>query len=58
MKPKTLPLLEQCIDDGIKIGMTRAYKHTDSPDKGYVEQCIYDAITNELHTWFEFELDK
>lgn len=55
MTPKLLPLLERCIDSGIEQGYRRAFKHSDKPDAGYVQQCVYDAILSELHEWFEFD---
>jgi hypothetical protein len=54
MKPKTLVLLEFCIATGIKLGYTRAFKHTDTPSEDAIQDSIYTAITNEIHQWFDF----
>lgn len=55
MTPKTLPLLEQCIETGIALGWSRAHKHTDTPTEQSIKQQMMDAIMLELHTWFDFK---
>ncbi len=55
MKPKLLPVLELCIENGIKQGINRSYKHTDNPDIQIIETNIYDNIMNEIYEWFDFD---
>ena len=58
MKPKILPVLEMCIENGLNRGYIRAYKHTDTPDEGQILDAIEQAIMEEIHEWFEFpEID-
>lgn len=54
MKPKAFELLQRCIEDGISIGHTRAYKHNDAPPPDTINHQIYEAIMNELFEWFDF----
>ena len=54
MTPKTLKLLEQCIEIGVEIGLHRAHKHTSTPDREQIQQSIEDAILHEVHEWFQF----
>lgn len=55
MKPKFYDLLVKCIADGARLGVDRAYKHTDNPSRQTIEHEVYEAITNEIHEWFDFE---
>jgi hypothetical protein len=55
LKPKTIPLLEQCIETGIQLGWNRAHKHTAAPAYSQIEHEILNAIMNEIHEWFDFD---
>lgn len=55
MKPKIIPLLEQCISTGTQLGWNRAHKHNDNPGELVVFQEIETAIMNEIYEWFNFE---
>ena len=55
MKPKILPVLEQCIEHGTIRGYNRAYKHDDDPSSDVITQTIFNCIMEEIHEWFEFE---
>lgn len=54
MKPKLLPLLEQCIENGIVRGYNRAYKHDDDPPSTVITETIFNCIMEEIHEWFDF----
>ena len=54
MKPKILPVLEMCIENGLSYGYRRAFKHTDDPTEDQMTQAIKDAIMHELYEWFYF----
>lgn len=58
MKPRTLPVLEMCIESGTRHGINRAYKHTDEPSREAIEENVTREILNEIHEWFKFEEDK
>jgi hypothetical protein len=55
MKPKILPVLEMCIENGLAYGYTRAFKHDDDPTEEQITQAIKDAIMHEIYEWFDME---
>ena len=55
MKPKILPVLEMCIENGLSYGYRRAFKHNDDPTEDQITQAIKDAVMHEIHEWFDFE---
>ncbi len=55
MKPRLIPVLEQCIENGINLGWNRAHKHDDAPPAEHVRQFIQAEIWNELYERFQFE---
>ena len=57
MKPKILPVIELCIENGVTIGYRRAFKHTDNPTEEQIFGNIREAIVNELYEWFTFETE-
>ena len=58
MKPKILPVLEMCIENGLSSGYRRAFKHTDDPTEYQITQAIKDAIMLELYEWFDFGVEE
>lgn len=55
MKVNKFKVLEMVLENGIRYGFRRAYKHTENPSDEYVYQCIFDAITTEFFEWFNFD---
>ena len=55
MKPKILPVLEMCIDNGLSYGYRRAFKHTDNPTEEQITNQIRESIMHELYEWFDFD---
>lgn len=53
MTPKFMQLLEMCLQNGIKRGLARAYKHTDEPSAVDIENALLLEITNEIYEWFD-----
>jgi len=53
--PKTYLLLDRCIEEGVRYGLNRAYKHTDSPTREHMENEIAMAIMHEITEWFEIK---
>jgi hypothetical protein len=58
MTPKFMPLLEMCLENGIKRGLARAYKHTDEPSSQEIENALMLEITNEIYEWFNTDVQK
>lgn len=55
MKPKILPLLERCIEDGLMRGYTKAHKHVDEPAPEAIQNAQLNAILHEIYEAFDFE---
>ncbi len=55
MKPKLMPVLEMCIENGLTYGYRRAFKHTEDPTEEQMTTAIREAIMYELYEWFDFE---
>jgi hypothetical protein len=53
MKPKTYPVLEMAVEDGVHYGINRAYKYTDDPSREQIIAEVRDAVMNSLCEWFE-----
>jgi hypothetical protein len=55
MKAKTRVVLEQAIDEGIRIGYRRALKHQENPDESWVIESIVNEVMNCIDLYFDFE---
>lgn len=55
MKPDTYKLIERCVEDGVSYGLTRAYKHNDTPTPEQIQEKIRQAVMHEICEWFKFD---
>lgn len=55
MKPKLLPLLEECIEKGTRRGYHAAFKHVESPSPEAIIDRISETVLSELYDWFDFD---
>lgn len=55
MKPKFDAVLEMCIDNGLRLGYNRAFKHVDNPTEEQIMSKQRDAIFEEIYEWFDME---
>lgn len=55
MKPKFTRLLEQCVEDGVYLGIQRAYKHDQDVSTDHLAQQVILEVMNELNEWFDIE---
>ena len=55
MKPKFYPILTDCIERGVQLGMNRAYKHDDAPSREVIAQNVETEILNQLYAYFVFD---
>ena len=55
MKPKFLPVLEMCIENGLTYGYRRAFKHNDNPTEEEITDQIKQSIMHEIYEWFYFD---
>lgn len=53
--PKTYQLLDRCIEDGIAMGYTRAFKHDSRVSEDVIKQHIHREIMNEINEWFSIK---
>jgi hypothetical protein len=55
MKPKVLPILEQCIETGICLGYNRARKYDVVENEQQLFNLIQQEIMNNIHEYFYIE---
>lgn len=55
MKAKLYPLLEQCVELGVRLGVSRAYKHVENPSIEAISESVIREVMNEVNEWFDFE---
>lgn len=55
MEPDTYRLIYMAVQDGINIGIDRAYKHDDEPSRDIVVDHIHNAVMHEIGEWFKFK---
>ena len=54
MKPNVRAILARAIEEGIAYGIRRAYKYSDNPTEGALEEQISNGIWIELDQYFTF----
>jgi len=55
MKAKTRVILEMAIEEGVRRGYHRAFKHVETPTEGAIIEQIEDAVMSSIYEYFEFE---
>jgi hypothetical protein len=53
MKPKFRAVLELAIEEGVRYGYQRAFKHNPEPHIDSITDTIVTEIFNSLDTWFD-----
>ena len=53
MKPRFRVVLEMAIEEGVRFGYNRAFKHNPEPHIDSITDTIVTEIFNSLDTWFE-----
>lgn len=53
MKPKTMKVLELCIEEGLVCGWNRAHKHNENPTETLIRSKQFDAIVELVYEWFD-----
>ena len=54
MKPKFRVILSQAIEEGVKIGYRRAFKHNENPTEETIIETIEDCVMSAIYEYFEF----
>ena len=52
---KAYSIIEQAIDHGMELGWNRAHKHTDTPSKEQIIECMGVAVMESLTDVVDFE---
>lgn len=55
IKVRAYPVLRRAVEEGTALGLARAYKHTSTPSREHVAQCVEDAVMSEICDVFHFE---
>lgn len=55
MKPKFRVLLDQAINEGVRRGYHRAFKHNENPTEETIIETIEDCVMSSIHEYFTFE---
>jgi archaeosine-15-forming tRNA-guanine transglycosylase len=55
MKPKFRVILEQAIEEGVRRGYHRAFKHVENPTEGAIIEHIEDAVMSQIYEYFTFD---
>lgn len=55
MKPKLIPIIDQCIQNGFARGWRTAHKHNDTPTEDSIQEHVSRAIWDELFEAFDFD---
>ena len=54
MKPKFHVILSQAIEEGVKRGYRRAYKHNEDPSEEVICDTIEECVMGSLYEYFDF----
>ena len=55
MKPKFRVILEQAIEEGVRRGYMRAFKHVENPTEGAIIEHIEEAVMSSIYEYFTFD---
>jgi archaeosine-15-forming tRNA-guanine transglycosylase len=57
MKPKFRVILEQALEEGVKRGYRRAFKHIEDPTEESICQHIEEQVMSSLYEYFDFDVE-
>jgi archaeosine-15-forming tRNA-guanine transglycosylase len=57
MKPKLRVILEMAIEEGVRRGYHRAFKHVESPSEGAIIEHVEEAVMSSIYEYFSFDED-
>jgi archaeosine-15-forming tRNA-guanine transglycosylase len=55
MKPKFRVILEQAIEEGVRMGYRRAFKHVENPSEGAIIEHIEEQVMSSIYEYFTFD---
>ena len=54
MTVRVYDVLVQAVEEGVKVGWTRAHKHIDTPGEDVIKGAIIDNVLSSICAWFNF----
>jgi archaeosine-15-forming tRNA-guanine transglycosylase len=57
MKPKLRVILEMAIEEGVRRGYHRAFKHVENPTEGAIIEHVEEAVMSSIYEYFSFDED-
>lgn len=57
MKPKLRVILEMAIEEGVRRGYHRAFKHVENPSEGAIIEHVEEAVMSSIYEYFSFDED-
>ena len=54
MKPKFRVILDQAIEEGVRRGYRRAFKHNEDPSEEIICDTIEDCVMSQIYEYFDF----
>ena len=58
MKPREYRLFAECLENGLRRGYRRAFKHTESPTEEQLLESLHTNVLGEVSEWFAFAPDE
>ena len=55
MKPKVRVILEMAIEEGVRRGYSRAFKHVENPTEGAIIEHIEEQVMSAIYEYFDFD---
>jgi hypothetical protein len=55
MKVKTIVILEQAIEEGVRRGWHLAHKHVENPDPSAIMDRIDECVMSQIYEYFTFD---
>jgi hypothetical protein len=55
MKPKFRVILEQAIEEGVRMGYRRAFKHVENPSESTIIEHIEEQVMSSIYEYFTFD---
>jgi archaeosine-15-forming tRNA-guanine transglycosylase len=57
MKPKFRVILDQALEEGVRRGYRRAFKHVENPTEESICEHIEECVMSSLYEYFTFEAE-
>ncbi len=54
MTPDAYKIIHMAVEDGVAIGVRRAFKYTDTPTEDQMIEVIRHEVMNQICEWFKF----